>query len=224
MLSKLTKSALIILTVALCCACIGSAFALYSSSATPIIISIYAQAPSAPDEIGLRGSWDSWAATRSMTYSAGTYSWTGDMASGTQFKGYNATASTYFEGNNYSIGKTGNYTVSYTQGDPQNVSSLSVSANNYTYTFSCPSWTSEENAVVFAWVWIGSGAGGWRALTTVSANVYTLTLDPQYDGCLLARMSQGTTIDNVDWSRQLYGNQTNDLDLSTTDVNTSSWH
>ena len=233
--NKLVKSTLIILSLVLCASCIGGAFALYSVNAEPLVVQISAVVPDTPI-FRLLSDWGGWSTTSDstkMTYSAGTYSTTGiDVTAGQGFKVYRDSDGAYLTTINsisapYSINgdgnivlsKTGNYDFAYTTAD-----GISVTANSYTYTFSCPSWTTDGDTVVFAWVWIGEGTGSWRELTTISSNTYTLTLSAEYDGCLLARMTSGTTISNIEWSRQAYGNQTNNLDLTVTNVDTSSWH
>lgn len=230
----LAKSIIIVVAAVLMALCVGSAFCLYTNSPTPKNVTITAIVPTI-DDCHLLGTFTSWSAANSnkMAYAAGTYSFEDvSIEEGGKFKVYNATTDQWIntvdsiatphsnDGNgNIVMAKAGQYDVYYTAAD-----GITVSADNYTYYFSCPAWTS-DGTVVFAWVWGGSDEGSWRELTTVSANNYSLTLDTDYTGCKLVRHWSGTTISTVSWSTQAYGNETNDLSLaSSSTIDASSFH
>ena len=223
---KLVKHLLLMtLAIALCCAFVGSAFAVYKVGDPSVNVSITAVSLT-PDSIGIRGSWDSWTDSVSMTLTAGTYSLTRDMAAGTSFKGYNITTSSYFNGNNHTIGKTGNYTITYPSSGSQAMSDISVSANSFTYTInmtSCPDWVFGDGAVIMIWAWYGDAQGSsWHEVDSLSDKIATITLNPIYTSIIVVRLNPAYQSDSEANRWNYKWNQSGTVDISnTTSLNVS---
>ncbi len=220
--NKLVKSTLIILVLVLCASCIGGAFALYSVNAEPLVVQISAVVPDS-ERISIRGSWDGWTADRELTLSSGTYSWTGNMTGGTEFKGYSITNNDFFTGSNYAIVKDGNYTVSYPAQGSRSMADVTVTANSYTYTFYVHndnrSWVYADGDILIANLWTeGQSNNTWVEMTQDSTDIYKWTFDaaPAFDRCIIVRATSGTTASNAGWDRK--HNQTDNVDISGTSI------
>lgn len=174
MTHRLLKSAiLVIITIALCFACVGSAFAVYSTNATQKVISINVVIP---ETIGIKGTWDNWESLTAMNYSAGTYTYTRDLEKNDRFKCY---ATTWFDGSDYTAAKKGNYTITYSAAATKDMSNVSVTANSYTYIIDIsdsPSWAFGAGEVFMVWAWISGEEGSWYEATSFDSTTKKLTV------------------------------------------------
>lgn len=98
-----------------------------------------------------------------------------------------------------------------------------------TYTIdSLPDWITNDNCVIFSWVWSDTNPGEWIDTTYTSDTSLTFSVDEEITGMLLVRCVSGTTI--PDWevtgdnSGRIY-NQTEDIMISKGETNysCSSW-
>ena len=226
----LAKSITIVIALILALTAVGSAFAVYSVNATPVVVNISAALP-AVDECHVLGSWNSWTAANDnkMTYSAGTYTYNDkSIVGGNKFKVYNATQDSWNDtvaactppytkdgDNNIVLTKSGTYDISYVIG-----TGITVTADSYDYTVTgIPSWYTSDGALIFIYAYYDDGSthDTWVKPTTSLSSSYTatFTLPAAYTTIIVVRCDSTTTEANVDWSHKFH-NQSTDLDVSGT--------